>query len=337
MSTTYHPNNQPIQEYSSVYNIIVNEMISYMKSSGLKAFILGISGGIDSTVVAVLAHMACKKTNGELKLIGVSMPSVTNQSSEVSTADKVMKAFCDEYHTMDIQDMYADMCKHINKKSEDLEHKTLLTDHSIAAGNIKARLRMMYLYHMAASYRGLVLDTDNLSEYYLGFYTRSGDQFDYSPISGLWKGEVYGLARYFCGWKKFTDEQRDAIESSIGLQPTDGNGCAGQGSNDMDQIAPGCTYRDVDAILQALLDTTADALGLETSPQYRIFRTYEALNELDYDTVNSEFEADDVQDEINVEYEYETVKQVCMRHFNSEFKRAGHPIRLDRSKYTESE
>lgn len=329
--TTYHPNNKEIRPYNEVYNIIVNRMIEYMQQSNLDTFVLGISGGIDSTVVAALAHMACKRTNGKLKLIGISLPSHTNQECEVNTADLVLKAFCDKTATFSIQGMFDSMCSELatGPGLDSIPNAKETT--GIAAGNIKARLRMVCLYHIAAMYKGLVLDTDNLSEYYLGFYTRSGDQFDYSPISGLWKTEVYELADYLRSCEDFTEEQQEAIMQSLSLLPTDGNGCTGKVSYDMDQIAPGYSYDDVDMILQALLDTDVDGTGLALGKQQRMEMTYEKLNDLD--CIFLSFDEPEEEDSI-IDYDWETVKRVCMRHFNTEFKRAGHPIRIDRSIYT---
>jgi NH3-dependent NAD+ synthetase len=124
---------------------------------------------------------------------------------------------------------------------------------ALSQGNIKARLRMIYLYNIASVTGGLVMDTDNLTEHNLGFWTIHGDVADYNPIGGLWKHEVYALCKYLFT-EVFTDEQsvqHQALKSAYGITPTDGNGVAAGG--DMAQIAPGHTYEEVDDILNTYL------------------------------------------------------------------------------------
>ena len=80
-----------------------------------------------------------------------------------------------------------------------------------------ARVRMIILYDLARKLNGLVVGTENLSEYYLGYFTLHGDQAaDINPIAGLWKTQVFELAKYFNLpirepsadlWKGQTDEK----------------------------------------------------------------------------------------------------------------------------------
>lgn len=117
-------------------------------------------------------------------------------------------------------------------------------------GNIKARLRMIYLYNLASIHRGCVLDTDNRTEHELGFWTIHGDVGDLNlGIINLWKTEVYGLARYILTSYEVLAIRTEqislaiqALKQSIDLTPTDGNGvmsggdCAQFGLDDYDQV-----------------------------------------------------------------------------------------------------
>jgi NAD+ synthetase len=133
---------------------------------------------------------------------------------------------------------------------------------TISDGNIMARLRMMYLYQLASHYRGIVIDTDNMTEHELGFYTIHGDVGDYNVgIRYLWKHEVWELAEVL---KHYVPSAFGIIQASIDQQPTDDN----TSGTDLDQIAPGSTYGDVDFILDSLDDRfkyrqAIDQCGLE--------------------------------------------------------------------------
>jgi NAD+ synthetase len=130
----------------------------------------------------------------------------------------------------------------INFYAEEEEEKAT----PISDGNIMARLRMIYLYQLASHYRGIVIDTDNMTEHELGFYTIHGDVGDYNVgIRYLWKHEIWELTEIL---KNYVPKAAGIIQESINLQPTDGN----TGGTDLDQIAPGATYGDIDFILASL-------------------------------------------------------------------------------------
>jgi len=112
-------------------------------------------------------------------------------------------------------------------------------------GNIKARLRMIYLYNLASIHRGCVLDTDNRTEHELGFWTIHGDVGDLNcGLIHLWKTEVYELAHYLYNEtleNGIPTKQSAAIMESMALVPTDGNGvsnsdCAQFGLDNYEQV-----------------------------------------------------------------------------------------------------
>ena len=121
-------------------------------------------------------------------------------------------------------------------------------------GNIKARLRMICLYDLAQLHHGMVLSTDNLTEYLLGFWTLHGDVGDYGMIQQLWKSEVYDIGEWLIeNETSWTESQKKALQSCIECQATDGLGIS---NTDLDQILPGWEgssregYKKVDEILQ---------------------------------------------------------------------------------------
>ena len=112
-------------------------------------------------------------------------------------------------------------------------------------GNLKARMRMMLLYDLAQLHRGIVIATDNFTEYLTGFWTLHGDVGDYAPMLHLWKTEVYALAFHLLSEYNESDlifpsifegvarkarrgslyeKQRDALQLCIDAVPVDGLG-----------------------------------------------------------------------------------------------------------------
>lgn len=142
--------------YEHVFNTLVEETAKYITKNNLKAMVLGISGGIDSTVVAAICHEVSKKTG--IPLIGRSLP-IKNKSDEFDVSELVGQVFCDDFKVVNLLNMY----QHVNQSVYDGEG-TLGTP--ISKGNIQARLRMIYLYNLASIHRGLVMSTDNQTEPY---------------------------------------------------------------------------------------------------------------------------------------------------------------------------
>ena len=219
-------------------NDAVKQLKQYIQHNKLKSVVLGLSGGIDSTVSAVICHLATKDMS-DVTFIGRSLP-IKNSDNEISIASKLGQILCDDYQEIIMTDFYHSFVDKFYIKEEEM-HRNKISD-----GNIMARLRMMYLYQLASHYKGIVIDTDNMTEHMLGFYTIHGDVGDYNVgISYLWKHEIWDLAEVL---KNYVPKAKEAIQESINMQPTDGN-CGG---TDMDQIAPGATYGDVDFILNSL-------------------------------------------------------------------------------------
>lgn len=255
------------RDYSQVYEQIIKQTGEYCQAYNLKSMVLGLSGGLDSTVCAAILREVSKRYG--VKLIGISLPCSTNSRLERSTAATCGDCFCDEYKEINLQDLYI-----LTKAKCDTE---IGDSTSISQGNLKARLRMIMLYNAASINNGIVIDTDNLTEHYLGFFTIHGDVGDFKPIGKLWKTEVYELANYMLSLYsnrleefktngsliydnpgEFTRCQfaESALRAAINIKPTDGNGVTEStnefqpSSGDLDQIAPGYTYADVDKALK---------------------------------------------------------------------------------------
>lgn len=176
--------------YEHVFDVLVDKTAEYVTENNLKAMVLGISGGIDSTVVAAICHEVSKKTG--IPLIGRSLP-IKNKSDEFDVSKLVGEAFCDEFKVFNLSSSYKsvlfDLCADTGLIKDckgydwywvsDLEELAGRTP--IANGNIQARCRMIHLYDIASIRKGLVMSTDNQTEYQLGFWTIHGDVGDFDP------------------------------------------------------------------------------------------------------------------------------------------------------------
>lgn len=303
-------------DYSKVFEVLVTETKNYVKTNNLKAMVLGISGGIDSTVVAAICHEVSKQTG--IPLIGRSLP-IKNKNDEFDTSKLVGKAFCNNFEVTNLYEVFNKFLTLV-----DGDNLISLRQTPIANGNIQARLRMIYLYNLASIYNGLVISTDNQTEYQLGFWTIHGDVGDFDPIQGLWKTEVYELAKwligyyYGCGIKKEvgTDGARkicdmcEAIKKSMSLTPTDGLGIS---NSDLEQIGAK-SYNEVDDILKTLI-------SCESSEG-----TYMLAGNVVHIQANK-------KSDLYKKYGEDVVNKVWSRHLASEFKREKAPIYILREKY----
>ena len=302
-----------ITDYSKVFSTLVKCTKGYICSNNLKCMVLGISGGIDSTVVAAICHEVSKRTG--VPLIGRSLPTKHNKEGEKSAALLVGKAFCDDFKEVSIKypyDAYLDFLEGID---EDIN--------PIADGNIQARLRMIYLYNLASIHRGLVMDTDNLTENNLGYFTIHGDVGDFNPIGGLWKTEVFELASYIKDHYHFESQVHSnpnlieeasnkaiAIEESLKLKPTAGLGIT---DSDLDEIGAD-SYEQVDSILQEIL-------------AWKKFKLKQGFYAFSHEMTCDDF----LEDQQMLDTPYPIIEAVAKRHFASSFKRRQLPIKISRN------
>lgn len=176
-----------VLDYSEVYDKIVAFIADF--ACNIKSdtkFIIGISGGIDSALCATLAVKATSKS----AVRGIYMPSSTN--SELS--EKLSYQLCENLGIkLDVVDN-GSMQKNFN---ENFEASTGLKLGATALGNIFARLRMITLMAMSNEVGGVVVNTGNLTEKILGYYTLYGDGAGaIAPIASLLKTDVWNLSRF---------------------------------------------------------------------------------------------------------------------------------------------
>ena len=151
------------------------------KVEGFSGYILGLSGGLDSAVVALLAH---KAVGDNLLCVIIDIDS---DPADIRDAISLCETNNIRYLNVDLSDEYHALVNNLE------EHQTL---NDLSKINTKVRLRMVTLYAIGQSNNLLVLGTDNWAELYTGYFTKWGDGgVDLYVISSLTKGEVFEVGR----------------------------------------------------------------------------------------------------------------------------------------------
>uniref|UniRef100_A0A7V3ZU28 Glutamine-dependent NAD(+) synthetase n=1 Tax=candidate division WOR-3 bacterium TaxID=2052148 RepID=A0A7V3ZU28_UNCW3 len=174
------------EKWEEIFKAITLGIKDYVRKNNFKKAILGISGGIDSSLVAVLATFALGKEN----VVGVIMPGPYSSKESVEDARVLAKNLEIEYLEIPIDTIYKEYLNVLKPIFKDLPFDK-------TEENIQARIRGNILMALANKYNYLVLTTGNKSEIAVGYFTLYGDASGgFSPIADLTKEEVYGLARY---------------------------------------------------------------------------------------------------------------------------------------------
>ncbi len=222
------------------YPVIKDKIISFIRrkvqESGVSGAVIGLSGGIDSTLTAYLTVEAL----GADKVLGLLLPEKgITPAEDIEDSTDVVRLLGIEHKTIDI----SKVLKSFSSTIPDFDKNNLL-----AAGNLKARTRMCILYYHANLMRRMVVGTGNRTELLLGYFTKYGDGgVDIEPIGGLYKTQVRGLSRYIGVPARIIEKTPTA-----GLWP---------GQTDEEEL--GVTYDVADEILAMLVDEKKDILQVK--------------------------------------------------------------------------
>ena len=202
--------------------IITDWINNYCDSSSYKpkALVVGISGGIDSSVVSTL----CANTGRKTIVLTMPIKQIKSQHNLSLTHAKWLKQKFKnvEHHLLEMDKIFTSFSQVLN--NFDNEH---------GYANSRARLRMATLYQVAAANNGIVVGTGNkVEDFGVGFYTKYGDGgVDISPIADCTKTQVWELGRYL-----------EVSEDIINTPPTDG--LWDDGRNDVQQL--GMSYEELE-------------------------------------------------------------------------------------------
>jgi len=213
---------------------MINEIVSWLRkhvqAAGAKGCVLGLSGGLDSSVVGVL----CKQAFPE-NVLGLLMPCFS-QAQEMRDAQELAEKFSIPTKLIDLEPAYNQLYVQLEGKAYDPKEMNL------AVANLKPRLRMIALYYHANQLDYLVVGTGNRSELEMGYFTKYGDGgVDLLPLGGLLKTEVKKLAAELGIPNKIIEKAPTA-----GLWP---------GQTDEGEM--GITYAELDRILSGKIEGIA--------------------------------------------------------------------------------
>lgn len=210
-------------DYKLVTDILINFIKEETEKVGLKNLVIGLSGGIDSALSAVLALKAV----GSDRLFAYALPYKSSSKESVDDAELLSKTFGINLHTIDITPY------------TEAFFNTIKVDSKLRMGNVMARMRMVTLFDMSSKHQGIVLGTSNKTELLLGYGTWYGDLASaINPIGDLYKTQVWELSRYL-----------GIPDRLIEKKPT---ADLWEGQTDENEL--GFSYKDVDRLLYFMVD-----------------------------------------------------------------------------------
>ena len=217
----------PPLDYDYAVERIIEFIRDAVRRTGTRGVVIGLSGGVDSSVSAALAVKAL----GRGGVVGLILPDFeTTPPEDVEDAEELAESLGIEHHKLDIHGIYETYGRLLPFFDE---------GRRVANGNLRARIRMTILYYYANISNRLVCGTSDKSELLLGYYTKYGDGgVDIMPIADLYKTQVRELARRLGLPRKLSEKP-----SSPRLWP-------GQ----MAESELGITYEEVDQILYLYVD-----------------------------------------------------------------------------------
>jgi NAD+ synthase len=219
-----------VNKYQRIEAFLVEFLKNEVKKAGFTKVVLGISGGVDSAVVAVLAHKAFQNN-----LLGLMLPSSTSSSASLEHADELCRKFGIRVEKIPVGPLV------------DTYFSTHQDASKLRIGNFSARMRMAVLYDISARENALVLGTGNKSEILLGYGTIFGDlACAINPIGELYKTEIFEFARYL------------GVPESIFTKAPSADLWEGQS----DEGEFGFTYAQIDKVLFAHVEENKDKAAL---------------------------------------------------------------------------
>ncbi|MFN8911893.1 MAG: NAD+ synthase, partial [Alphaproteobacteria bacterium] len=171
---------------SNIYNAIVLGLRDYVIKNGFSKCIIGLSGGIDSAIVAAIAVDAL----GSKNVKGYLLPSRFSSDHSKSDAQDLASRLNIEIDEISIEDMF-------ESAQATLSHLFKGLDYDITEENMQSRIRGLLLMALSNKFGSLLISTGNKSEYAVGYATIYGDMCGaYAPIKDVYKTDVYNLAAW---------------------------------------------------------------------------------------------------------------------------------------------
>lgn len=235
----------------------IDYLKSFVKNTGLKGFVLGISGGVDSSTAGRLCQLACEELRAEgveAKFIAMRLPAgVQLDEADAQAAVKFINA--DTMLTVNVGEAATLMSIQGVKEYESKEGKEVSKEAAdFNKGNIKARLRMIAQYQVAAMYGAAVIGTDHNTEGVCGFWTKWGDgACDLIVLNGLNKTQVRLVAKELGA--------PDFLWSKVATA-------------DLEELAPQKTDESALDVDYNVLDKYLEGKDIDKETEYKIVKQY---------------------------------------------------------------
>jgi NAD+ synthase len=248
-----------IKDYDELEDRIVGWISEYcLTHPKIKSLVVGISGGIDSSVVSTL----CALTGMPTYVVGMPINQLENQESLSDAHGKWLESKFNnvKFIKTDMSSVYDSFLQTI---SNDIGEN--FATNKLAQANTRSRLRMVTLYQVATTVNGIVVGTGNkVEDYGVGFYTKYGDGgIDIAPIADLYKTEVWMLG-----------EHLGVDERIVSAPPTDG--LWDDGRTDEDQI--GTSYAMLEWVMEKGLLEDPLFLNEEQTNAINVYQKFHMQN-----------------------------------------------------------
>ena len=236
------------KDYGSIQEKIESFLVQEISQRESSGVIFGLSGGIDSAVIAVLCASSLKE-----KTLALIMPdSKVTPKKDTEDALKLVDKLGIEYKLIDINAVHKEYSKYIEPNP-------------LALGNLRARIRANILYYYANAKNYLVLGSGDKSEFLIGYFTKYGDgAADLMPIVSLYKTQIKEFAKFL------------GVPSSIISKKSSPSLWEGH----LAESELGSSYEEIDAVLHCTVDNnlslqdTASFTGIEPSIVEKIHKLY---------------------------------------------------------------
>ena len=236
------------QDYTKIKNKISKFLVDEINQRNSNGVIFGLSGGIDSSVIAYLCAQTIKE-----KSIALIMPdSKVSPKQDTEDALKIVDTLRLEYKLIDINPMHS-------------SYSQYLEPNDLALGNLRARIRANILYYYANSKNYLVLGSSDRSEFLIGYFTKFGDgSADLLPIVSLYKSQVRKFAEHL------------GVPNNIISKKSSPNLWKGHDAEE----ELGATYDEIDSILYCVVDKsksveeTTGITGIDNKTVDKIYQLY---------------------------------------------------------------
>lgn len=228
-----------LKDSKAIYEFCVSELKAFVHTAGFSDVVIGLSGGIDSSLVATMA----KDAFGSDHVHGILLPGPYSSDHSINDAIDLANNLEISYVTIPISEAYDAFSQTFN----DAYNLPLV---GLASENTQARCRMIFIMAASNAFGWMMLNTGNKSEAAMGYSTLYGDTAGaFSPIGGLYKTQVYELANWRNSFAQSQGEIPPIPKNAIEKPPS-----AELSPDQKDETSLGISYDELDQILRGLYD-----------------------------------------------------------------------------------